>query len=93
MTTREWADARQKMWAVGKEYRDAKHDYENKTNEFCKKLTLAKKEKILSPREVDIMRWRLKKHKTLEEVAKVYDVTRERIRMIEESVIERMIEL
>jgi DNA-directed RNA polymerase sigma subunit (sigma70/sigma32) len=40
-------------------------------------------EEILSPRELKILRMRYKQNKTLEEVGKHFDVTRERIRQIE----------
>jgi len=42
----------------------------------------------LSPREYGILKMRFKEHKTLEQVGKVFSVTRERVRQIEAKAIE-----
>lgn len=47
-------------------------------------------EKILTPREICVVEYRYKDMKTLEEIGKIIDVTRERIRQIEQKAINKL---
>lgn len=92
-SVRSWADKRAETIGKRIDYMRARAEMDVLTKEFLKKLTWAKNKKLISVRELHVMRYRLRDNQTLDYVARKMDVTRERIRMVEESVIAKLIEL